>query len=74
MMSWALVVQMKGSGLSFQNEAQVSMTSTRSCLEPKLVLASALRVRIENQVSIRFSHDAEVGVKLTGPCFLVHSL
>ena len=63
MMSVALAVQAKGSGLSFRKPVQASMVSARSSVDPKLVLVSTRRVRIENQVSMRFSQEDEVGVK-----------
>jgi hypothetical protein len=63
MMSSELVVQTKGSGSSFQNSVQVLMVEASSLVEAKLVFVSTRRVRIENQVSIRLSHDDKVGVK-----------
>lgn len=57
------LVQMSGSGLSFQCDAQVSIGSLRSATEVKLASRSVLRVRAENQPSISFNDDAEVGVK-----------
>lgn len=63
MISSAVRVQTNGSGWWFQFSTHVSMRSPSSVTDPKLALVSALRVRTENQVSIRFSHDDEVGVK-----------
>jgi hypothetical protein len=54
---------MKGSGLSFQWEAQQSIRVSSSATEVKLVLVKALRLSTENQHWARLSRDELVGVK-----------
>ena len=53
---------MSGRGLWFQCAVQLSMVSVSSATLVKLLCLRALRVRMENQPSTRFSHEALVGV------------
>jgi hypothetical protein len=62
-MSLAFLVHTNGCGSSFQVDAHSSIASSSAFTELKLVFVSALRVSIENHVSIRSSHDDDVGVE-----------
>jgi len=57
-----VLVQANDSGSRFHPDVQRSIVDSRSSTGVKLVLVSALRVNTENQSSIKFSHDADVGV------------